>query len=161
MGTAKQAINGTLLVGRDALDRIVKEEVDAYEGALEKKGQHKVISYIQNIWRRLLVSSPATTAVNVFGFSQYAVGQTIVDLFSSGQYAMAAAFTKGATRQEMLRKSRVYLDIQAQKMRNFLDPYATMSAYKSVLNKIQKQPKLLFDSLAGFGIERSAKRYGH
>ena len=160
MGSAKQAINGTLLVGRDALDKIVKEVDELTEGALEKTKTTQGISYIQNIWRRLLVSSPATTAVNVFGFSQYAVGQTIVDLFSSGQYAMASAFTRGATRQDMLRKSRVYLDIQAQKMRNFLDPYTTMSAYKSVLEQDPKATKVLFDSLAGFGIERSAKRYG-
>ena len=160
MGNAKQAINGTLLVGRDALDKIVKEVDDATEGALAKTKTTQGISYIQNIWRRLLVSSPATTAVNVFGFSQYAVGQTVVDLFSSGQYAMAAAFTRGNARKEMLRKSRVYLDIQAQKMRNFLDPYATIDAYKSVLELDPKATKVLFDSLAGFGIERSAKRYG-
>lgn len=160
MGSAKQAINGTLLVGRDALDKVVKEVDDVTEGALAKTQTTQGISYIQNIWRRLLVSSPATTAVNVFGFSQYAVGQTVVDLFSSGQYAMAAAFTKGATRKEMLRKSRVYIDVQAQKMKNFLDPYATMSAYKSVLELDPKATKVLFDSLAGSGIERSAKRYG-
>ena len=159
MGTAKQSINGALLVGRDALDRSVKEIDDATGGALEKLGRTQGLEYTQNIWRRLLVSSPATTAVNVFGFSQYALGQTVVDLFNSGQYAMAAAFTKGATRQQMLRKSRVYLDIQAQKMKNFLDPYATMEAYKSVLKLDPKATKVLYDSLAGFGIERSSKRY--
>ena len=32
----------------------------------------------------MLVSSPATTAINVFGFGQFYVGQTMADIFNSG-----------------------------------------------------------------------------
>ena len=43
MGTAKQSINGALLVGRDALDRSVKEVDDAYRWSLRKiRDAHKV-----------------------------------------------------------------------------------------------------------------------
>ena len=39
--------------------------------------------YGQSVWKRLLVSSPATTAVNVAGFSQFYMGQTLADIFNA------------------------------------------------------------------------------
>ena len=75
--TAKQAINGALLTGQDSLDDLVKNSDVVADELAKLKGSKRGASYIQNVWRRLLVSSPATTAVNVLGFGQYNVGMTI------------------------------------------------------------------------------------
>ena len=162
--TAKQAINGALLTGQDSLDDLVKNSDVVADELAKLKGSKRGASYIQNVWRRLLVSSPATTAVNVLGFGQYNVGMTIVDLFSSGQHALAGygykMVGKAKEGDELLRKARVYRDIQSQKMSNFLDPYATFDAFKEVINRDPKASKLIFDTIAGTGIERGAKRYG-
>jgi len=162
--TARQAINGAVLLGQDSLDDLVKNSDVVADQIAKLKGSKRGASYIQNIWRRLLVSSPATTAVNVLGFGQYNIGMTIVDLFSSGQHALAGYGLKmtGRAKQgdELLRKARVYRDIQAQKMSNFLDPYATFDAFKEVISRDPKASKLIFDTIAGSGIERGAKKYG-
>ncbi|MDG2101617.1 MAG: hypothetical protein P8K05_04660, partial [Dehalococcoidia bacterium] len=47
-------------------------------------------------------------------------------------YKMAGKSKEG---DELLRKARVYRDIQAQKMSNFLDPYATFDAFKEVIKR--------------------------
>ena len=84
--------------------------------------------YGQSVWKRLLVSSPATTALNVAGFSQYYVGQTIADLFSSTALmtkGLAQSATNRAGAQESFRQARALSSLQVQKIRNLMDPYTT------------------------------------
>ena len=126
----------------------------------------KVGAYAQNIWKRLLVSSPATTAANVAGFAQFYAGQGVADLFASGQLGIAAvgAASVGKTKlsKELFRQSRVYRDIQTQKMKNFVDPMSTYESFMSLMDEIgdNKEAKsLLFETIGG-GVERTAKRYG-
>ena len=122
------------------------------------------LRYGQSVWKRLLVSSPATTALNVAGFSQYYVGQTIADLFSS-----TALMTKGVAQstyntkaaQESFRQARALSSLQVQKLRNLMDPYTTRDAYMKFLEDPENldAQKVLFETMAG-GVDASAKRYG-
>ena len=135
-------------------------EIDAKEAA-KAKGADR-LRYGQSVWKRLLVSSPATTALNVAGFGQFYIGQTIADLFSSTALmtqglAQLATNRKGA--QESFRQAAALRMVQAQKIRNLLDPYTTHDAYMKFLDENKDVEKILFETMAG-GIEQKASRYG-
>ena len=141
------------------------DEVEAREAVgkeLAKQGKSNMYTYGQSVWKRLLVSSPATTALNVAGFAQFAAGQTVADLFNStvlmtkglGQMAINP---KGAT--ESFRQARALTALQGQKIRNLLDPYTTHDAYMDFLENNPELQKTLFETVAG-GIEATASRNG-
>lgn len=141
------------------------DEVEAREAVgkeLTKQGKSDKYKYGQSVWKRLLVSSPATTALNVAGFAQFAAGQTVADLFNStalmtkglGQMAVNR---KGAA--ESFRQARALTALQGQKIRNLLDPYTTHDAYMDFLEKNPELQKTLFETVAG-GVEATASRHG-
>jgi hypothetical protein len=141
------------------------KEITLSDGTKIKKPKPpEPLRYGQSVWKRLLVSSPATTALNVAGFSQYYVGQTIADLFSS-----TALMTKGVAQstyntkaaQESFRQARALSSLQVQKLRNLMDPYTTRDAYMKFLEDPENldAQKVLFETMAG-GVDASAKRYG-
>ena len=134
------------------------EEAFAEVNKLKKS---EPLKYGQSIWKRLLVSSPATTMINVAGFGQYYVGQTVADLFNFGMLsmkAMAQSVNNPNAARETMRQARAYTQIQAQKMRNLLDPYTTHDAYLKYLDENESVRKSLFETMAG-GVEATAERY--
>ena len=168
MAAVRRATDAGVVSGNEILAQTLasKEVRDtlASENILVKKA--KVGAYAQNIWKRLLVSSPATTAANVAGFAQFYAGQGVADLFASGQLGIAAvgAASIGNTKlsKELFRQSRVYRDIQTQKMKNFVDPMSTYESFMGLMDELgdNKEVKsLLFETIGG-GVERTAQRYG-
>jgi hypothetical protein len=135
----------------------------AAEGTLEREADKaktmKGFQYGQNLWRRMLVSSPATTAVNVAGFSQYYIGSTLADVLTGTTTTLAGLASTGAKRAEYLRVGKVYRGMVAQKMRYLLDPYTTHDAYMKFLKENEDVSKVLFETVSG-GVERTAQRYG-
>ena len=162
MSQTRKTIDGGLAHATAMIDDITKRgdisEAIAEEQA--KAGRAKLGQYGQSVWRRLLVSSPATTAVNVMGFGQYYVGQGLADLFSSTSL-MAASIRYGnsAKGKELRRMAGVYRTMQAEKMKYMLDPYTTHDAYMKFLKEHEDVSKVLFESFTG-GVERSSKRFG-
>jgi hypothetical protein len=133
---------------------------EAQEAEMDKLKRAKPFQYGQSVWRRLLVSSPATTAVNVLGFAQFAAGQSLADMFSATSLMTASLYHGNSAKgKELRRMAGVYKSIQAQKMKNYLDPYTTHDAYMSFLEKNEDVSKVLFESYSG-GVERSGKRFG-
>ena len=133
---------------------------EAQEAEMGKLKRAKLGQYGQSVWRRLLVSSPATTALNVAGFSQYAVGQTLADMFSSTGLMTASLFHGNTAKgKELRRMAGVYKTMQAQRMKNLMDPFTTHDAYMKFLEQHEDVSKVLFESFSG-GVERSAKRFG-
>tara|TARA_R100000995_G_scaffold839_2_gene587 strand:- start:3642 stop:7289 length:3648 start_codon:yes stop_codon:yes gene_type:complete len=168
MASVRRAVDGGVVSGNELLvetinSKEVQDKLAEEFGKKRKKAQYG--AYMQNIWKRLLVSSPATTAANVAGFAQFYGGQGVADLFSTGMLGVAgvASATKGDKNlsKELFRQARVYKDLQAQKMKNFLDPMSTYESFMDLMTTIDnnKQVKgLLFETIGG-GIERTAKRY--
>ena len=158
---AKNLINtGLVAVGEKNVKNIEDEMADALVEA-NKLRKAEPFKYGQSIWKRLLVSSPATTMINVAGFSQYYVGQTVADLFNFGMLsmkAMAQVPVNPSAARETMRQARAYTQIQAQKMRNLLDPYTTHDAYLKFLDDNEGARKTLFETMAG-GVEATADRY--
>jgi hypothetical protein len=137
-----------------------KEELGKELAAAKKSDKYR---YGQSVWKRLLVSSPATTALNVAGYTQFAVGQTMADLFNSTSLMVIGARQRvmgnreGAA--ETFRQARAYSAIIAQRARNLVDPYTTHDAYMKFLDENNDVQKVLFETMAG-GVDASAARFG-
>lgn len=153
---AKRMLDSSVVVADDtlraAVDGVIKRETAE---AAKMQG----VAYGQNIWRRLLVSSPATTAANVAGFANYAVGSTLADLLTGTALSLKALGQTGAKRQETLRVGAVYRSMVSTKMRYFADPFSTHNAYMKFLEENEQAGKVLFETVTG-GVERSASRFG-
>ena len=140
----------------DTMDSVVAKE--AVKGELKRA---ESLRYGQSVWKRMLVSSPATTAVNVFGFGQFYIGQTMADIFNSGLLGakgLGQMYTNPKEATRTFQQMRAYTAIQGQKMRNLLDPYTTHDQYMKFLSKNKDIQKILFETYAG-GVEATAKRY--
>ena len=160
---AKNLVNTGLVAVGDKNKRImtIEEEMEEALNEVDKLQKAEPFKYGQSVWKRLLVSSPATTMINVAGFSQYYVGQTVADLFNSGMLgmkAMAQAAYDPTAARETMRQARALTMMQAQKMRNLVDPYTTHDAYLKFLDNNQDARKSLFETMAG-GVEATAERY--
>ena len=165
MSQVRRTLDSGIVASQDkmkaTLDTIEAEEMLQQEMVNAKKSSG--ISYGQSIWKRLLVSSPATTALNVAGYAQFAVGQTMADLFNHTSLMAIAARQRitgdalGAA--ESMRQARAYSAIVAQRARNLMDPYTTHDAYMKFLDENQDVQKVLFETMAG-GVDATAKRYG-
>lgn len=162
MSQVRKTIDGGLAHATAMIDNITKRG-DISEAIAEEKakaGRAKIGQYGQSVWRRLLVSSPATTAVNVMGFGQYYVGQGLADMFSAtGLMSASLFYGTSAKGKELRRMAGVYKTMQAEKMKYVLDPYTTHDAYMKFLDQHKDVKKVLFESFTG-GVERSAKRFG-
>jgi hypothetical protein len=160
MSQVRKSIDAALLYGDTVLNKQV-DVIDAVEEEIAKADRAKVGQYGQSLWRRLLVSAPETTMANVYGFTTYYGIQTMADLLSSTGhivYGLSRGGMKTEAGREAFRVARVYGQLQAQKMRNFLDPYTTHDAYMAVLEQNKDLSKVLYETFAG-GTQRSAKRF--
>lgn len=153
---AKRMIDTSIIQGADVLDTAAAN-VLLREG--DKEPSMALASYTQNLWKRMLVSSPATTAVNVAGFGQYYIGSTLADVLSGGAMTIAGLASTGAKRAEFLRVGKVYRQMVAQKMRYLVDPYTTHDAYMRFIQENPKLNKILLETFSG-GVERNAERFG-
>jgi hypothetical protein len=171
MSQVRRTIDGGVVAGNEILKETLnsKELRDTLESEFALARKAKRFSYGQNVWKRMLVSSPATTAANVMGFGQFFTGQVVADTMSSGLLMVGAAGRYGigdkVGADKLLRQAKVYRQIQVQKMKNFADPFTTHDAYMKMMQEIKDETGqsdiqgLLFETVAG-GVERSAKRFG-
>ena len=116
--------------------------------------------YLQNVWRRTLVSSVPTTAANVFGWSQYYLGQSIADSLNGGLF-YAYGMLRGNTEagREARRVGQVYFQVQGAKFRNLLDPFTTHDAYMKFLDENKEIKSLIHETAGGTGVELSASKF--
>lgn len=141
------------------LDKIVEADEQAKKLVEEGLASRKY-AWGQSIWKRMLVSSPATTALNVAGYSQFAAGQTLADLFNGTAHMTVAAMKatydpKGAS--EMARRGRAYFSVLGTRARMLVDPYSTYKAYRKLLSENKDLEKVLMDTVSG--IEGRGTRY--
>jgi len=163
---AKNKLNAGVVMGNDIINQALerKEIRDALEdglpGYLSKEKQPKKLMYLQNVWRRTLVSSVPTTAANIFGWSQYYLGQSVADSLNGGMF-YAYGMLRGNTEagREARRIGKVYAQIQGDKFRNLLDPFTTHDAYMKFLDENKKVRSLLHETVGGTGVEISADKF--
>ena len=153
---AQRLINGSLLRTDDVASTIAEGVIDR---EADKAKRMKGLQYGQNLWRRMLVSSVSTTAVNVAGFAQYYVASSLADILSGGMLMIGSVVTPGAKGVEMRRVGKIYMNTVAQKARHLLDPFTTHDEYMRFLSQNKDVSKTLFETVSG-GVERTAQRYG-
>ena len=158
MSQLRRTIDSGIVASSDALEATI-ENVEKNTTPAQKK---EYLKYTQGVWKRLLVSSPATTALNIAGYGQFAAGQTLADIFNAGMYGLqgiGTSVTNKAASKEAFRRMRALTTIQSQKIRNFADPYTTREAYLKLLEENPDIQKALFETFAG-GVDATAKRHG-
>ena len=164
MSQMKRIVNSGIVAAGDKTKKTLEDDIAEATKEVDQMNKSQPLKYGQSVWKRLLVSSPATTMINVAGFAQYYVGQTMADLFNSGMLSFKAlaqsTYDMNAARQTM-RQARAYTQVQAQKFRNLLDPYTTHDAYMRFLSEANNQAtrQKLFETMSG-GVEVNAERYG-
>lgn len=160
MSQVAKTLNSGLMHGNNIIDGIVKSQDTADDIAKEAANlkRSKPVAYAQSVWRRLLVSSPATSMINLVGFTQYNAGQSFADLLSYSGLMMSGMVRGGEAGAERMKMARVYKDMQVQKMRNFADPYATYETYMALLNQNKKLKSKLFESFTG-GVDRTTAKF--
>tara|TARA_B110000908_G_scaffold68504_1_gene82755 strand:- start:377 stop:3847 length:3471 start_codon:yes stop_codon:yes gene_type:complete len=156
MSQVRRTIDGGVYRG----EQMLKEQTEDAMEALPDKADYG--RYMQGLWRRMLVSSPATSAINVAGFAQFYGGTAVAEILTGGQL-LAAGMIKGGNKteagKETLRQAAVYKDMVTQKLRYLADPYATKDAYMKILEDHDSVRKTLYESLTG-GVDLNAERYG-
>ena len=163
MSQARRIIDTGIVATGGKAKRTMEDDIEDAVNEVKKLKAAQPLKYGQSVWKRLLVSSPATTMINVAGFAQYYVGQTMADLFNFGMLGMKAmgqmTYNTAAAR-ETARQARVLTQIQSQKFRNLLDPYTTHDTYMDFLNDANNEAtrKKLFETMAG-GVEATAERF--
>ena len=165
MSQISRATNTGVLRGEDILNNagrsITKKEQEGAQDSWTTSDVANGLQYAQNVWRRLLVSSPKTTAVNVMGFASYASLNSVTDAFQAvGHLGMGSLRWLGdenaAARH--FRASKVHGQMIGQKLKNLADPLTTQEAYLAFLDQNKDVRKILRETYVG-GVERSAKRF--
>jgi len=161
-GQLKKMLNTSVMASNETLAARMlepgsKEAIEAEKAAAKAD----VLSYGQSVWKRLLVSSPATTALNVAGYSQFAVGQSMADLFGATGYVIKGLGQGGTTTaagKESLRKANALMSLQGQKIANLMDPFTTHDAYMDFLDQNAELKTKLFATISD-GIDSGANKF--
>ena len=164
LSQTKRIVNSGIVAAGDKTKKTLEDDIAEATKEVDKMEKSQPLKYGQSVWKRLLVSSPATTMINVAGFAQYYVGQTMADLFNFGMLsfkALSQSTYDTAAARETMRQARAYTQIQAQKFRNLLDPYTTHDAYMRFLSEANNETvrNKLFATMSG-GVEVQADRFG-
>lgn len=104
----------------------------------ETKDADKVqaVRYAQSLWRRMLISHPGTTAINVLGWSQAYAARSFADLIHGGvlgSYGLAGQIVGGKFGSKQWKQSQHLMANQAFKARTLLDPYESREGFEELL----------------------------
>ena len=119
------------------------------------------LSYSVNLWRRMLVSLPETSVLNLKGFSSIYVGNAAAEILSATQYSVAAMnplLTK-SQRTELLRMRNIYFQTQSKKFQTLLNPHDSFETFEAILDNKPEARKVLTEAYY-MGIEQKGDKYG-
>lgn len=108
------------------------------------------IRYTTSLWRRALVSHPATSAINVLGWGQSTTARSLSEIINAGYYGVKGL---GTANGMTLGKSRDLLANQIFKLQTLMDPYATRDSFKQLLEEAPNsiKDKVFKDYFGGVG----------
>lgn len=156
-GQFKRAIDTTLLRAHNSITEQAEELVGS-----GKVKEPEVLRYAQSVWRRMLVSNPATSMVNIAGAAMYQGAQNISEALNMVGYRTVGLIKNGLGMDgsRELRNSRIYWEVLGQKMANVLDPHTTRANFEVVLDNIKdkKVKDVLVNNLTG-GVDLATDRF--
>lgn len=131
-------------------------ELDPHTGAIKNLPEKKKEGFFEAMQRRLiqlLVTHPATVALNLYGWSNTTALSTASDIFRASLYKgeWAAKHLVG-NKEEAVdagKKAKLLLDLQGRKIRNLMNPFATKEEVLNLLSANPKQQRELFRYIAG------------
>jgi len=169
----KKQWDATRRTGSKVYLQTVAEEEAALE-RLAKKNAEKPLrgNYLQNIWKRTVVSAFSTTMLNIKGLAGITAIKTAEDVAMAAtlgvinspvaMYRLLTGDVKGATKQ--FYSSTAIMKNQVQRLRNLLDPNATKEMFQELM-KIDKDSAKTLNRIVSTGIDTGtdiadmAKRY--
>jgi len=155
-GSVSQKIADEQALPRDFVEEVLEAMADE-----KRTGSPVSLGYAQNLWKRMLVSAPQTTAVNVFGWGQWYTANALAEVLQGGMY-LTLGLIKGGSLSEAGRRdfalSKAMFQLQKEKFKTLVDPYATYDSYMQILKTDPKLRQRLFDTFSG-GVDRTAKRF--
>jgi hypothetical protein len=121
--------------------------------------------YMASLWRRMIVSHPATTAVNVQGWGIATTAKIMAETVNAGILGTVGGVGKLAGKKwgaDALKASRDSLANQVFKAKTYLDPYETKETFDALLKNAPKkvQDKYLAETYGGITKESAAKIFG-
>lgn len=129
---------------------------DAPSDAAKEAVKESKIAAFQHTYIRMLVTNPATTALNVMGWGQASALQSSADILRGTLYGGAAVLNGLVGRKDsytkFAKKATLMAGLQRQKFRNLADPFGTQEEVLDYLTYRPKAQDALFRYLAG-GVE--------
>lgn len=118
---------------------IVRDTIDLMDIPPDIANTPQGIKYLQSVWRRLLVSHPGTTALNVLGWGQAFGGRTLAETLHATTLGGAGIVGKMAGAKwgdKALSRSRALFQNQVYKLKMLLDPFSTIEGFLDMTNKL-------------------------
>ena len=129
----KQQVNGVIVgLSPDLTDQT------------EAAASPQTAKYVASLWRRILVSHPATTAVNIQGWGQAFAMDTMAEIIHGGTLGSAGLAGKIFGQDwggKYLAQSKALMQNQVYKARMMLDPYATIEGWDALIANAPKKIK--------------------
>jgi hypothetical protein len=141
--TKQQAINNTLEGEAEALELAKKTGKEA--------PSPQVLKYTASVWKRLLISHPSTTMLNVKGWGWAAAARTLSEVLHGGVLGSVGLAKKMAgikSADKTLAKSAAMFKSNGLLVRSLLDPYTSVQGFTDLLESAPEKFKK--DSLASF-----------
>ena len=121
--------------------------------------------YIASVWRRMLVSHPATTAVNIKGWGAAYYARTMAELMNGAMLGTTGLVGKTLNRSwgpEALKQAKASWANQIFKAKTLVDPYGTKEAFLALLENAPKrvQDRMTAEAFGGIAHETSPEMFG-
>ena len=148
-----QEVNG-VTAARTAANKAI---VEGSQGVSDDVATPEVARYVASLWRRLLVSHPATTIVNVQGWGQAFGARSIAEVLHGGALGTSGLVGKALGRKwgdKQLNTARHLIKNQIFKAKTLLDPYSTRESFQQILEELgtnSQKDKIFKEYFGGVG----------
>lgn len=132
---------GITVSNRTAAQGIASELADEVDAPVEKLDR-QTLGYVMSVWKRMVVSHPATTAANVKGFGIAMTGRTLAEATQmSALYGAAGvkALMGSPTAGKTLGQANALLKNIGYMTRMAVDPFTTVEAFHALLEQAPKK----------------------
>jgi hypothetical protein len=134
--------------------KVANGEADEFDAAY--------LAYTQSVWKRLLTSHPATTAVNITGFGQMSLNGAISDVIYAGLNGAAGvgkALTGRQGAAESFKAAKGTISGVGRRITNILNWDATIKEAESFLELRPDVSKKLFTVISGDSGVKDARAF--
>lgn len=123
-----------------------------------------VFGYTQSLWKKLIVSHPATTMVNVKGWGAAYLGRALSEVVQMSLYGgvgLLDTLVNPARGARRLAEAKALMQSQAFMFRTVVDPFTSVSAFSELMSRApQKVQREALDTFFGGVSDETAAAFG-